>query len=83
MSWMRTTFCAAAFAAVATLQSLTGAAAQSIPSEIKLDWAYYSPPALVIRNFGWMDEEFAPEGPTGPSVHIWTFEGTYHEHTDC
>ena len=39
MSWMRTTFCAAAFAAVATLQSLTGAAAQSIPSEIKLDWA--------------------------------------------
>ena len=22
-------------------------------------------------------------GPTGPSVHIWTFEGTYHEHTDC
>lgn len=62
MSWMRTTFCAAAFAAVATLQSLTGAAAQSIPSEIKLDWAYYSPPALVIRNFGWMDEEFAPEG---------------------
>mgnify|MGYP001151303669 CR=1 FL=1 len=28
-------------------------------------------------------KETALHGPTGPSVHIWTFEGTYHEHTDC
>jgi len=23
------------------------------------------------------------EGPTGPSVHIWTFDRTYHEQTAC
>ena len=36
--------------------------AQSIPKEIKLDWAYYSPPSMVIRKFGWMEDEFKPDG---------------------
>jgi sulfonate transport system substrate-binding protein len=38
--------------------------AQSIPKEIRLDWAYYSPPSMVIRKFGWMEEEFKPDGTT-------------------
>lgn len=39
-----------------------GAAAGDIPKEIKLDYAYYSPPSLVIKKFGWLDEEFKNNG---------------------
>jgi len=37
------------------------ALAQS-PKEIRLDYAYYSPPSLVIKRFGWLEEEFKAEG---------------------
>lgn len=40
----------------------TAAIAQTIPKEIRLDYAYYSPPALVAKKFGWMEEEFKPDG---------------------
>ncbi len=30
--------------------------------EIKLDYAYYSPQSLVIRKFGWLEDEFRPDG---------------------
>ena len=30
--------------------------------EIRLDYAYYSPPSLVLRRFGWLDEAFAKDG---------------------
>lgn len=40
------------------------ASAQSIPKVIKLDYAYYSAPSLVIRKFGWMEEEFKSDGTT-------------------
>lgn len=31
------------------------------PTEIKLDYAYYSPESLVIRQEGWLEKEFAPD----------------------
>jgi sulfonate transport system substrate-binding protein len=30
--------------------------------EVRLDYAYYSPPSLVVRRFGWLDEAFAKDG---------------------
>lgn len=47
---------AAAFTALAA--HLTPAAAQSLPKEIRVDYAYYSPPSLVLKKFGWLEEEF-------------------------
>jgi sulfonate transport system substrate-binding protein len=32
------------------------------PSEIRLDYAYYSPSSLVIRRFGWLEEAFKADG---------------------
>jgi len=37
----------------ATVQAETG------PTEVRLDFAFYSPPSLVIRKFGWAEQEFA------------------------
>lgn len=28
------------------------------PKEIRVDWAYYSPPSLVLKKFGWLEQEF-------------------------
>ncbi|MGH2559647.1 MAG: aliphatic sulfonate ABC transporter substrate-binding protein [Thermomicrobiales bacterium] len=36
-----------------------GAAAQDAPDEIKIDYAYYNPSSLVLKKFGWLEEEFA------------------------
>jgi len=44
--------------------SLSVAAQGTIPGEIRLDYAYYSPPSLVAKKFGWMEEEFKPDGTT-------------------
>jgi sulfonate transport system substrate-binding protein len=30
--------------------------------ELRLDYAYYSPPSLVVRRFGWLEEAFAKDG---------------------
>ena len=40
------------------------ASAQSTaePAEVRLDFAFYSPPSLVIRKFGWAEQEFAKAG---------------------
>src|SRR5699024_1070742 len=35
--------------------------ADGSPSEIRLDYAYYSPTSLVLKEFGWAEEEFAEE----------------------
>src|SRR5258708_22703932 len=29
---------------------------------LRLDWAYYNPVSLVLRDKGWMEEAFAPDG---------------------
>jgi len=49
-------FAAAALALVAT------SAPAAEPKEIRLDYAYYSPSSLVIKKFGWAEEEFRKEG---------------------
>ncbi len=33
--------------------------AETGPAEVRLDYAFYSPPSLVIRKFGWAEQEFA------------------------
>lgn len=38
--------------------SLTPSFAAELPREIRLDYAYYSPPSLVLKKFGWLEEEF-------------------------
>ena len=38
------------------------AAASPAPSELKLDYAYYSPESLVVKRFGWLESEFKPDG---------------------
>ncbi|UOQ85227.1 aliphatic sulfonate ABC transporter substrate-binding protein [Gracilibacillus salinarum] len=35
--------------------------AETKPSEIRLDYAYYSPTSLVLKKFGWAEEAFAEE----------------------
>lgn len=35
---------------------------QERPEEIRLDYAYYSPTSLVLKEFGWAEEEFEAEG---------------------
>ncbi|GAE92774.1 ABC-type nitrate/sulfonate/bicarbonate transport systems [Gracilibacillus boraciitolerans JCM 21714] len=36
--------------------------AEGIPSEIRLDYAYYSPTSIVLREFEWAEEAFKEEG---------------------
>ncbi len=36
--------------------------ARTALKELRLDYAYYSPPSLVVRRFGWLDDAFAKEG---------------------
>ena len=31
------------------------------PTEIRLDYAYYNPSSLVLRKFGWLEEELGKE----------------------
>lgn len=33
-----------------------------VPREIRLDYAYYSPSSLVLKRFGWLEEEFKSSG---------------------
>jgi sulfonate transport system substrate-binding protein len=51
------------------LSTLTAALAMAAPATaadklgtVRVDWAYYSPVSLVLRDKGWMDEEFAKDG---------------------
>lgn len=46
-----------AFSLALGLSSALGLAADN-PKEIRVDYAYYSPPSLVLKKFGWLEEEF-------------------------
>jgi sulfonate transport system substrate-binding protein len=35
--------------------------AANVPKEIRADYAYYSPPSLVLKKFGWLEAEFKPD----------------------
>ncbi|WP_028228781.1 aliphatic sulfonate ABC transporter substrate-binding protein [Paraburkholderia ferrariae] len=53
-----------AIAFVATLTTVApriAQAADAVPAELKLDYAYYSPESLVIRRNGWLEQAFAPD----------------------
>lgn len=34
----------------------------AVPKELRLDYAYYSPTSLVLRRFGWLEEDLAKDG---------------------
>jgi sulfonate transport system substrate-binding protein len=51
---------AASGAALAILPKLAHAATPL--KELRLDYAYYSPTSLVLRRFGWLEEEFKADG---------------------
>ncbi|TDV06808.1 aliphatic sulfonate ABC transporter substrate-binding protein [Paraburkholderia caballeronis] len=36
-------------------------AATATPPEIRVDYAYYSPESLVIKRYGWLEDEFKPD----------------------
>jgi sulfonate transport system substrate-binding protein len=38
------------------------ASAQDKPGTIKLDYAYYNPSSLVLKKFGWLEEDLAADG---------------------
>jgi sulfonate transport system substrate-binding protein len=45
--------------AIALLPSVARAA---VPEEVRLDYAYYSPTSLVLKHFGWLEEQLKPSG---------------------
>ena len=53
---------AATLAAPAVLRYGRSVSAQETPEKIVLDYAYYSPTSLVLRRFGWLEEELGAEG---------------------
>jgi sulfonate transport system substrate-binding protein len=52
---------AASGAALAALPA-RGQAKPAPLEELRLDYAYYSPTSLVLRHFGWLEEEFKGDG---------------------
>src|SRR5690625_1581101 len=40
----------------------SSASSDNKPEKIRLDFAYYSPTSLVLKEFGWLEEEFADDG---------------------
>jgi sulfonate transport system substrate-binding protein len=53
---------AGAVAAAGQLALPIAARAADAPKEIRLDYAYYSPTSLVLKKFGWLEEELKPSG---------------------
>jgi len=51
-----------ALVAAVALAACSGGAAAQTPSTITLDWAYYNPTSLVLRHFGWLEEELSADG---------------------
>ncbi len=62
MTLQRRTLLQAAAATGATLALPRLAQSAEALKELRLDYAYYSPSSLVIRRFGWLDDEFKKEG---------------------
>ncbi|SHH62235.1 aliphatic sulfonate ABC transporter substrate-binding protein [Massilia sp. CF038] len=58
------------FAASGAALSLLPATVHAAPlKELRLDYAYYSPTSLVLRRFGWLEEEFKADGTAIKWVH--------------
>jgi sulfonate transport system substrate-binding protein len=54
----------AVVAAALLLAGLVPAARAETPKTLTLDWAYYNPVSLVLKDKGWMEQEFAKDGIT-------------------
>jgi sulfonate transport system substrate-binding protein len=57
------------FTLVPLLAACGGAGQVARPTEIRLDYAYYNPSSLVLKKFGWLEEEFKAEGITITWLH--------------
>jgi len=58
----RRTLLQAAAGSAATLAAPALLRAAEPLKELRLDYAYYSPSSLVIRKFGWLEEDFGKDG---------------------
>ena len=58
----RRTLLQGAFAGAAGLVVPSALRAAESPKEVRLDYAYYSPASLVLRRFGWLEDEFKKDG---------------------
>ena len=58
------TFLRRTIAAAAVLAAFTGAGAKAEPLEVRLDYAYYNPISLVLKDKHWVEEAL------GPDVHV-------------
>lgn len=47
---------------IALLITSCGGSSQETPTEITLDWAYYNPVGLVLKEKGWLEEALAEDG---------------------
>jgi sulfonate transport system substrate-binding protein len=52
----------AAFSVAATLAAAGGLAAAEPAKTVTLDYAYYNPVSLVLKDKGWVEQEFAKDG---------------------
>jgi len=50
------------FLAAATLAAPAAARAADQPAQITVDWAYYSPVSLVLKEKGWLEDDLRPLG---------------------
>jgi sulfonate transport system substrate-binding protein len=48
--------------AAATLAAPAAARAADLPSQITVDWAYYNPVSLVLKEKGWLEDDLKPLG---------------------
>lgn len=62
MSLNRRTLLQAASAAGTALVLPAAVQAQEALKELRLDYAYYSPSSLVLRRFGWLEEDLKKDG---------------------
>ncbi|MDR7307431.1 aliphatic sulfonate ABC transporter substrate-binding protein [Rhodoferax saidenbachensis] len=62
MTISRRTLLQAASVSSASLALPSIALAAEPLKELRLDYAYYSPPSLVLRRFGWLEDEFKKDG---------------------
>jgi sulfonate transport system substrate-binding protein len=54
---------------LAALSVLPASASAAPLRELRLDYAYYSPTSLVLRRFGWLEDEFKADGTAVKWVH--------------
>jgi sulfonate transport system substrate-binding protein len=62
MALSRSAFLAASTGAAAAALVPARAFAAAAPATLGIDYAYYNPPSIVLRKFGWLEEALKPGG---------------------